>query len=159
MNYAFLKEFSQNLFTRTLLLFHISLNILLILLGAAIPVTLTKNQVKAIYLNSSGKSFLPLKLPTRKIYKKNLAYKKACLQEKSSQKKILLTSQIQIFPMLAEETLSPIAYVTVWACKPSGFFLLIFLVSSPSQTTAFRFQILNLKYHISSQYHQVLPHQ
>ena len=105
-------------------------------------------------------SFIRKKFPSFKVtYKKNIAYKKACLQEKFSQKKILLTSQIQIFPMLAEETLSPIAYVTVWACKPSGFFLLIFLVSSPSQTTAFRFQILNLKYHISSQYHQVLPHQ
>ena len=74
MNYAFLKEFSYNLFTRTLLLFHISLNILLILLGAAIPVTLTKNQVKAIYLNSSGKGFLPLKLPTRKIGAIALSY-------------------------------------------------------------------------------------
>ena len=39
----FLKGFSSNLFTRTLLQFHISFNILLILLGAAIPVTLTKN--------------------------------------------------------------------------------------------------------------------
>ena len=87
MNYVFLKGFSYTLFTRTLLLFRISFNILQILLGAAIPVTLTKNQVKAIYLNLSGKSFLPLKLPMRKICKKSLTYKKACLQEKSSQKK------------------------------------------------------------------------
>ena len=61
---------------------------LLILLGAAIPVTLTKNYIKAIYLNSSGKRFLPLKLPIRKLlptnkfaYKKNLARKKSCLPD------------------------------------------------------------------------------
>ena len=43
MNYVFLKEFSYTLFTRTLLLFRISINILSILLGATIPVTRTKN--------------------------------------------------------------------------------------------------------------------
>ena len=56
---------------------------LLILLGAAIPVTLTKNYIKAIYLNSSGKRFLPLKLPARKIYLQNLAYKKSLARKKS----------------------------------------------------------------------------
>ena len=43
----------------------------------------TKNWVKAIYFNSSGESFLPLKLPIRKIYKNSLAYKKNQARKKS----------------------------------------------------------------------------
>ena len=79
----FLTEFSYTLFTKTLLLFCISLlrsfiyrrgNKSQILLGATTPVTLNKNQIKAINF-SSGKSVPLLKLST------------TCLQEKSSRKK------------------------------------------------------------------------
>ena len=79
----FLTEFSYTLFTKTLLLFCISLlsfiyrrgNTSQILLGATTPVTLNKNQIKTIHF-LSGKSVPLLKLST------------VCPQEKSSHKKI-----------------------------------------------------------------------
>ena len=80
MNYVF----RYTLFTKALLLFRISMlkpfihgriNTSQILLGATIPVTLAKTQVKSIFIHLICKNFLPLNLSI------------ACPQEKSSHKK------------------------------------------------------------------------
>ena len=80
----FLTEFSYTLFTKVPMLFRISLlkrfiyvrvNTSQILLVAAIPVTLTNNQVKAISIHFIKKNLLPLRSST------------ICPQEKSNHKK------------------------------------------------------------------------
>ena len=85
MNYVFLTRFSYTLFTKTLLLFHISLlkrfiyrrvNTSKILRGATIPIMLTKNQVKTISVH-----FIKEKLPSSQVIST------ASPQEKSSHKK------------------------------------------------------------------------
>ena len=89
MNYVFLTRFSYTLFTKTLLLFRISLlkrfiyrrvNTSKILRGATIPITLTKNQVKTISVNFIKKKLPSSKaiygLPTRKIK----SQEKSCIQ-------------------------------------------------------------------------------
>ena len=103
----FLFEFSYTLFTKTRLLFCISLlrsfiygrgNTSQILLGATTPVTLNKNQIKTIH-SSSGKSVPPLKPVHKKIYshKKNHAYLAdseyfTCLLKKRSRLQHMLQS-------------------------------------------------------------------
>ena len=73
INYVFLTGFSYTLFTKTLLLFHISLlkrfiyrrvNTSKILHNATIPVTLTKNQVKTMSVHF----FIKKKLPSSRSY-------------------------------------------------------------------------------------------
>ena len=142
MNYVFLTAFSYCLFTRTLLLFSISLLKRFIYRRANTPYRfslvqqflprLPRIRSGQYILVSSGKSFLLLKLPT------------ACLQEKSRQKKNLAyLTDLKYFHMLVEETLSPIANILsghLQACKPSRLFLLIFVVSSPPSTTTFKLQ-------------------
>ena len=87
-NYVFLTEFSYTLFTKTLLLFCISLskrfiyrrvNTSQIFLGATTPVTLNKNQIKVISIHFIRKNCPSSKviycLPTKKTnHKKNHAY-------------------------------------------------------------------------------------
>ena len=133
---VFLTRLSYNLFTKTLLLFRISLlkrftyrrvSTPKILRGAMNPIMLTKKHVKTI-----SDHFINKKLPcsqviycllTRKIYS----------QEKSC--------WLRIFHMLVEKMFLPVAYVTEWTCETSGFFfIIIFLVSSPTSTTIFRLQ-------------------
>ena len=139
MNYAFLTRFSYNLFTKTLLLFCISLlkrfisrrvNTSKILRGATIPVMLAKTQVKTISVH-----FIKKKLPSSKLYT-------ACSQEKSCHKKNHADSEY--FTCLLKKC-SYLQHVSqsghLQACKMSGFFfMVIFLVSSPKSTTTFRFQ-------------------
>ena len=83
MNYVFLTRFSYTLFTKTLLLFHISLlkrfiyrrvNTSKILHSATIPVTLTKNQVKTMSVHFFIKKKLPSSSYLPPIQKKNHAY-------------------------------------------------------------------------------------
>ena len=133
---VFLTRLSYNLFTKTLLLFRISLlkrftyrrvSTPKILRGAMIPIMLAKKQVKTIsdhFINKKLTSSQVIHyLLTRKIYS----------QEKSC--------WFRIFHMLVEKIFLPVAHVTEWTCETSGFFfMVIFLVSSPTSTTIFRFQ-------------------
>ena len=109
LNYVFLTRFSYTLFTKTLLLFRISLlkrfiywrvNIFKILHGATIPVTLTKNYVKTIFLHFI-KKFTFLSFYLLPAHKKNLATRKA-----------YLFNWFRVFHMLVEKILLPVAYVT-----------------------------------------------
>ena len=89
MNYVFLKRFSYTLFTKTLLLFHISLlkrfiyrrvNTSKIPHRATIPVTtLTRNSVKTISVHSFIKSKLPSSSHLLPVQKENLAARKIML--------------------------------------------------------------------------------
>ena len=120
----FLIEFSYTLFTKTQLLFCISLlsfiyrrvNTSQIFLGATTPVTLNKNQIKAIHF-SSGKSVPLLKLST------------SCPQEKSSHKKnhAYLTDS-EYFTCLLKKR-SRLQHISqsghLQTCKTSRFFQLI----------------------------------
>ena len=109
MNYVFLTRFSYTLFTKTLLLFHISLlkrfiyrrvNTSKILRGATIPIMLTKNQVKTVSVH-----FVKKKLPSCQVIY-YLPIRKIQSKEKSC--------WFRIFHMLIEKMLLPVAYVTEW---------------------------------------------
>ena len=147
MNYVFLKWLSYTLFTRMLLLFRISFNILQILLDVTVPATLTKNQAKAIY-QLIKKKFSSFKVTYKKdlqekscpqeklshkrlAYKKNLARKKSCLLGRFRYFKCLLKkcSRPQHMSLFGHSGLK-----TVWLLFVSS------LVSSPPSTTTFRFQ-------------------
>ena len=143
MNYVFLKRFSYNLFTKTLLLFRISLlkcfiyrrvKTSKILRGATIPSMLTKNQVKTISVN-----FIKKKLPsspviycllTRKTsHKKNHADKEhfTCFLKKCSYlQHISQSGHSKLLKLLS----------FFWLF----FFMVIFLVNSPTSKTTFIFQ-------------------
>ena len=142
MNYVFLTRFNYTLFPKTLLLFRISslkrliyrrVNTSKILHGAAIPITLTKNQVKTISVHFFIKKVTFLKLSA------------VCSNEKSSHKKnhAYLTDS-EYFACLLKKCsylldMSHIGHLQ--PCKNTGcFFMIIFLVSSPISTTTSRFQ-------------------
>ena len=160
MNYLFLTEFRYTLFTKTLLLFRISLLKRSILEQLDFPwcnnsATLTKNQVKAISIYFIRKTFPSSKviycLPSRKI---------------QPQEKSCLPDWFRIFHMLLEETLPPTMYVTEWT------FCLIFVeifsklssINDYFQIPTFLInehcsrQILGSLKTLLSQYHQVFPH-
>ena len=142
MHYVFLTRFSYTLFTKTLLLFRISslkrllyrrVNTSKTLHGAAIPITLAKNQVKIISVHFFIKKVTFLKLST------------VCPKEKSSHKKnhAYLTDSEYFTCLLKkcshQQHMSQNGHLQ--ACKTTGFFfMIIFLVSSPTSTTTFRFQ-------------------
>ena len=159
MNYLFLTEFWYTLFTKTLLLFRISL-LKRSIFRTDSPwcnncATLTKKQVKAISIHFIRKTFPSLKviycLPLRKI---------------QPQEKSCLPYWFRIFHMLLEETLPPTMYVTEWT------FCLIFVeIFSKLSTINHYFQILTFLINeycsrqilgslktLLSQYHQVFPH-
>ena len=138
MNYVFLTGFINcTLFTRTLLLFSISLLKRFIYRRVNTPYKFSQVQQflphlprirsRQYILISSGKSFLPLKLPT------------ACLQEKFRQKNNLAyLTDLEYFTCLLKKRSRLYQILQsghLWACKPSGFFLLLFVVSSPPSTT------------------------
>ena len=105
MNYVFLTRFSYTLFTKTLLLFHISLlkrfiyrNVytskIFSMVQQFLP-HLTRIRSRQCLFISLRKSYLPLKLSTA-----------------SPQEKSCLPKWFRIFHMLVKKTLLPVAYVT-----------------------------------------------
>ena len=139
MNYVFLTRFSYNLFTKMLLLFrifllrrfiyrrviHLRFSVVQQFLSC-----LPRIRSRQYLFVSSTKSYLPLQLST------------ACPQEKSSHKKNHADSEY--FTCLLKKC-SYLQHMSqsghLQACKTSGFFfMVIFLVSSPTSTTTFRFQ-------------------
>ena len=139
MNYVFLTKFSYNLFTKMLLLFRISLlnrfiHRRVIHLGFSMVQQflscLPRIRSRKYLFISSRKSYLPLKLSP------------VCPQEKSSRKKNHADSEY--FTCLLKKC-SYLQHMSqsghLEARKTSGFFfMVIFLVSSPTSTTTFRFQ-------------------